>query len=241
MAASLIAPGTQKESLDSGFVNLPRAPVQPLGTREIIVRDPRINKLARLLINHSCALKPGERVLIEAIGIPNEAVIALIREAKHVGGIPIVSIKDDQIIRELCCCLEDDDMRLMANCELYTLRQMDAFIGIRGFANISELSDIPREKLESILRHYVKPVHLEQRNEKTKWVVLRWPTPSMAQRAGMSTEAFENFYFDACTIDYPRMEAAMDPLVEAMQRTNKVRILGPGDTDLTFSIKGMLS
>ena len=193
------------------------------------------------LSSYSCALNPGERVLIEAMGIPNETVIALIREVKGAGGIPIVSIKDNQIIREPCCCLEDDDMRLMADCELYTLRQTDAFIGIRGFMNISELSDIPRKKPESILRHYVKPVHLEQRNEKIKWVALRWPTSCMAQRAGMSTEAFEDFYFDACTIDYPKMEKAMGPLVEAMQRINKVRILGPGDTDLTFSIKGMLS
>jgi aminopeptidase len=203
------------------------------------VINPKINKLATLVINHSCALRNGEKVLIEAIGVPNEIVIALIREAKSAGGVPFVSIKDDQIIRELCSCYDEEDVKLMSDCELYTLRQMDAFIGIRGFMNISELSDVPEDKLKNILKHYIQPVHLVQRNENTRWVVLRWPTPSMAQRAGMSTEAFEDFYFDACTLDYAMMDAAMDPLVNLMQKTDEVRIVGPGDTDVSFSIKGM--
>jgi len=203
------------------------------------VRDPRINKLAKLVINHSCALRPGERVLIEAIGVPIEIVITLIREAKAVGTTPIVSIKDDQIIRELCACYDEDDVKLMADCELYTLRQMDGFIGIRGFMNIHELSDVPGVKLKSVLEHYIQPVHLEQKNENTKWVVLRWPTPSMAQRIGMSTEAFEDFYFNACTVDYGKMETAMNPLVKLMRKTDKVKIVGPGDTDIMFSIKDM--
>ena len=201
--------------------------------------NPRIRKLAGLLIKHSCALKPGERLLIEAIGVPNQMVIALIREAKAVGGTPIVNIKDDQVIRELCYCYEADDVRLMADCELYTLKQMDAFIGIRGFMNISELSDVPEERFKRILEFYVRPVHLEQRNHHTKWVCLRWPTFSMAQRAGMSTEAFEDFYFDACTLDYAKMDAAMDPLVRLMRETDRVKIVGPGDTDISFSITGM--
>ena len=203
------------------------------------MKEKRINKLARLLINHSCALEAGEKVLIEAINVPNEMIIQLIREVKSVRGVPLVTIKDDQIIRELCCCYSEDDIRLMADCELYTLKHMDAFIGIRGFMNTSELSDVGGDKLKNVLKHYIQPVHFEQRNQNTKWVVLRWPTPAMAQRAGMSTEAFENFYFDACTIDYAKMEAAMKPLIEIMQQTDKVRIVGPGDTDVSFSIKGM--
>lgn len=69
--------------------------------------------------------------------------------------------------------------------------------------------------------------------------MLRWPTPSMAQMAGMSTEVFEDFYFDACTIDYGKMEKAMEPLVQLMKEIDEVRIVGPGVTDISFSIKGM--
>jgi aminopeptidase len=71
---------------------------------------------------------------------------------------------------------------------------------------------------------------------KTKWVVLRWPTPSMAQAAGMSTEAFEDLYFDVCTMDYPKMGRAMAPLQRRMREADRVHIKGPG-TDLQFSIK----
>src|SRR5207253_6608555 len=83
----------------------------------------------------------------------------------------------------------------------------------------------------------LRPV-LNHRVNKTRWCVLRWPTPSMAQAAGMSTEAFENLYFDVCTVDYRKMGRAMAPLVRRMTKADRVRIEGPG-TNLTFSIKGI--
>jgi aminopeptidase len=81
-------------------------------------------------------------------------------------------------------------------------------------------------------------VHHEIRVAKTKWVVLRYPSPATAQAAGMSTEAYENFYFEVCNLDYSKMNKAMDPLAALMEKTDKVHILGI-DTDLTFSIKGI--
>ena len=60
----------------------------------------------------------------------------------------------------------------------------------------------------------------------------------MAQLANSSLEAFEDFYFDVCTLDYGKMSRAMDSLVQVMENTDKVHIKGPG-TDLTFSIKGL--
>ncbi len=61
----------------------------------------------------------------------------------------------------------------------------------------------------------------------------------MAQMAEMSTEAFEDFYFNVCTLDYAKMSRAMQPLVDLMQRTDRVRLKGPRDTDISFSIKGI--
>ena len=84
-----------------------------------------------------------------------------------------------------------------------------------------------------------KRVHHEVRIKKTRWCVLRWPSASMAQMAEMSTEAFEDFFFDVCTLDYAKMSRAMQPLKAMMERTDRVRLKGPGDTDLTFSIKGI--
>jgi len=113
---------------------------------------------------------------------------------------------------------------------------MDAYIGIRGGLNISEMSDVPKEKMQLYEKHVLKPVHFEERVKRTKWSILRYPTPSFAQQAGMSTESFENFFFDVCTADYVKMADAMNPLQDLMEITNKVHINGP-NTDLTFSIQ----
>lgn len=201
--------------------------------------DPRITKLAQILIHHSCDLKAGEKILIESIGCSKKIILALIREAKLAGAVPFVNMKDDQIIRELCLVYYEEDIKLMADFELFKLKQMDAFIGIRETLNSNELSDLPGDKLKKILDYYIKPVHLEERNKNTKWVYTRWPTSSMAQSAGMSTAAFENYYFNACTIDYDKLQDAMKPLAGLMKKTEKVRILGPGDTDFSFLISGM--
>jgi aminopeptidase len=82
-----------------------------------------------------------------------------------------------------------------------------------------------------------RPV-MDYRVKKTRWCVLRWPTPSMAQGASMSTEAFENFFFEVCTMDYPKMARAMVPLEKRLKKADRVRLKGPG-TDLAFSIKGI--
>jgi len=203
------------------------------------MRDVRITKLAELLVNHSCSLTTGEKVLIESINAPNEIVISLIRAAKAAGASPVVIQKDDQLIRELARTCTVDDVKLMARCELAMLKEMDAFISIRGVPNAHEYADVPPDKRSLLLENYIEPVHLQYRNANLKWVALRWPTSAFAQRAGMSTEAFEDFFFEASTLDYAKLEQAMTPLAELLDETDIVRIVGPGDTNLKFSIKGI--
>lgn len=198
--------------------------------------DSRYEKLAHNLINHSCQLKNGENVLIEAFDMPEEMIIALIRATRAVGGVPLVTLKNNRILREMYKDTDEEHMELCASTELYRMKQMDAYIGLRGSRNIAEMGDVPSEKMAHYQSKWLQPVHLEERVTNTKWVVLRWPTPSMAQQAEMSTEAFEDFYFDVCTLDYAKMAKAIEPLEEMMKNTDKVHIKSPG-TDLKFSIK----
>jgi aminopeptidase len=200
--------------------------------------DSRITRLAKLLIEHSCGLTRGERVLIEGIDAPREIIVELLRQTTAVGAIPLVAIKDEQVNRELCAHGTADGYQLLADIELHALKQMDAFISVRAPLDAQEYPGLPAEKLRLVLEHYIKPVHHEYRNDNVRWVALRWPTPAMAQRAGMSLEAFEDFFFSVCCADYQKMSLAMDPLIELMEQTNTVRIKGPGETDLTFSIAG---
>ena len=201
--------------------------------------DPRYEKLADVLIGYSTALKKGERILIESFDIPPEMTNALIRRTMEAGGVPLVSTKSGLVMREMYMNATEDSMKAVGEYERFRMEKVQAYIGMRGSYNISETSDVPMDRMKLYQKHWLKPVHLEVRVPKTKWVVLRWPTPSMAQQAGMSTEAFERFYFDVCTLDYSKMSRAMDPLKKMMERTDKVRIKGPKDTDLTFSIKGL--
>lgn len=200
------------------------------------MKDPRISSLAHLLVHYSCDLRKGERVLVECFDIPEEVTVALVREARAAGAIPFVSTRQNRVMRSLYQDADEEQVKDLGDFELYRMQRMNAYIGVRGSHNITEMSDVPQEKLKLVNMHYFRPVHLEQRVKKTKWVVLRWPTPSMAQQAEMSTEAFEDFFFKVCTLDYSKMSRAMDPLVERILKADRVHIRGH-ETDLTFSIK----
>ncbi len=200
------------------------------------MHDPRFDKLANVLIGHSTNLQKGEKILIEAIDIPKEFIVALIRRVRQAGGIPLLTIKNNTLMRELLRDGDEKTMLATADVEAYRMKQVQAYLGLRGSYNISEMSDVPSDKMRLYEEHWLKPVHFNIRVPKTKWCVLRWPTPSMAQQAQKSSEAFEQFYFDVCTLDYKKMATAAKKLKERMQKTDKVYIKGPG-TDLRFSIK----
>ena len=201
--------------------------------------DPRIEKLADLLVNYSCDIKPGEKILIEAIDVPHAFTKALIRAAADAGGKPIVMLKSNEINRAMMLSGSDEQWSTVAEVERLQMSKVQCYIGARGNPNISEMSDVPAEKQKLYERTVWKTVHHDIRIKKTRWVVLRWPNGSMAQMAEMSTEAFEDFFFNVCTLDYAKMSRAMQPLKKLMEKTDKVRLNGPGDTDLTFSIKGI--
>jgi len=201
--------------------------------------DPRIDKLAKMLINYSCALKKGEKILIEAIDVPHEFSAALVRHGAAIGGHPLVMLKSNQINRVLMQIGQKPQWDAIARVEKLQMQNVQCYIGARGSPNVSELSDVAADKQKLYESTVWEKVHRQVRVAKTRWCVLRWPTPSMAQMAEMSTEAFEDFYFNVCTLDYAKMSRAMQPLKKLMEKTDRVRLKGPGETDLMFSIKNI--
>jgi len=200
------------------------------------MHDARFDKLAKLLVEYSTRLKRNENVLVEAFDVPDEMTIALIRAARKAGAIPFVQVQRGRIGRELALEASGRQLNLAASHELARMKKMQAYIALRGSNNITELSDVPVAKMQLVAKK-MRPVQ-DHRVKKTKWCVLRWPTPSMAQLAGMSTEAFEDFYFEVCTLDYEKLQPGMKALKELMEKTDRVRIIGPG-INLRFSIKGI--
>ena len=198
--------------------------------------DPRVTRLAELLVDHSTAIKAGENILIEAFDLPAECTAEFVRVARERGANVFVQTYQAPVQRSLLMGISEENAKIYGEIDASRMDKIDAYIGLRGTNNFAESSDVPAEKNKLWLKHYQTPVHFERRVTNTRWVVLRWPTPSMAQQASMSTAAFEDFYFRVCTVDYARMKKAAEPLRDLMAATDRVRITGPG-TELSFSIK----
>jgi len=198
--------------------------------------DPRYKKLAKLLVNYSTQIKKGDHALLDMIDVPDEFTVELVRAVREAGGAPYVEVRHTRVSRELLLGTNESHAAQVRDIEMFRMKKMQAYIAIRGSANTSENSDVPSRQMQ-LYSKVLRPVQ-DYRVNKTRWCVLRWPTPSMAQAAGMSTEAFENLYFDVCTMDYARMARAMAPLERRMKRADRVRLKAPG-TDITFSIKGI--
>ena len=202
------------------------------------MKDIRYTRLAKNLVNYSCRLKKGEKILIEGSGVDHILINEIIKEVYEAGGYPVVSLTDPRVQRQMLLGITKEHCDILAKYAKYRMEDMDAYIAIRGGANTFENSDVPSENMQIFMSHYSQPVHHDIRVAKTKWVILRYPLPSFAQLAGMSTEAFEDFFFDVCNLDYGKMDKAMDNLKELMEKTDSVRIVAKG-TDISFSIKGI--
>lgn len=200
--------------------------------------DPRVTRLAEQLCDYSCKLGPGDKLLIHAFDIPEACVAEVVRIAQSKGAQVIVRLESNAVRRQLMLGMTEANAATIARTELAEMKEMTAYIALRGSHNVYEHKDVPAEVQGMWQRVYATPVVFECRVPDTKWAALRWPTASMAQQAGVSTAEFEDFYFRVCTLDYARMAQAVKPLKDLMDRTDRVRLVAPG-TDLTFSIKGI--
>jgi aminopeptidase len=203
------------------------------------MRDGRNEVLVRNLLHYSVALQPGETIMIEVAGKDTlELAKELIRQATRLGAVAFWYYSDPSLERLWIQGATEAQFKAWAKVHLKLMKECDAYIYVNGCDNPFDPSDLPDEQVQLYDTLFIKPVHLEERLKNTKWCALRFPSNSMAQLAEMSQEAFEDFYYDVCCLDYAQMSKAMDPLVELMEKTDMVRIVAPG-TDLTFSIKGI--
>jgi aminopeptidase len=202
------------------------------------MHDPRIDQLARTLVRYSTQVKKGDFVWIDCFDVPNYVAQAMIRAVVEAKAHPLIHIHDTAVTREMMLHAADDQYDLIGTHNLELMKKMDCYIAVRGSNNITENSDVPAEKMKMVMAK-LRPLQNERVNN-TRWCVLRWPTSAMAQQAGMSTQAFEDFYFKVCLLDYAALIPAMNQLKKLMDKAKDVHIKGPG-TDLRFSLKGLKS
>ena len=201
------------------------------------MNDERIKKLAHNLVNYSCEIKKNQNVIIEGSVESRDLIKELVREVYQIGGHPFVRLSDSEISREIFLGMTEEQAKRSCRYTLPMFEDASAYIGISSSYNRFEISDVPNQNKQIYSQFYSKPVHIDTRVCKTNWVILNYPNPALAQLAQMSTQAFEDFFFDVCTLDYSKMDRAMQNLKKIMEKTDRVRLV-TADTDLTFSIKG---
>ncbi|MBE5938389.1 MAG: aminopeptidase [Lachnospiraceae bacterium] len=200
--------------------------------------DERIITLAKNLVNYSMEVKKGDKVWVDYIGADTEPLARqIIKEIYNVGGIPFPNHINQRVLREILLNCSEEQLNIMAKKDCALMEQMDCYVAVRGGSNATELADVPSEMMQKYELLYGKPLHTDIRVRKTRWVVLRYPNSSMAQLSNTSEEAFEDYYYSVCNLDYSKMEKAMEPLRLLMNKTDKVRLTSGSGTDITFSIK----
>lgn len=198
----------------------------------------RLQRLAKQILNYSIKAKKNDNLLIELFGedgIPLAKEI--INQAKKLEINIFFNIVDYEILKEILINATEKEIKIYAKHDLNRMKDMDAYIGISARRKDNQFEGVPLEKMELYNKEYMLPVHLQERVKK-KWCILRYPNKLFADNNNMTLEEAEDFYFNVCNLNYEKMSNAMDKLVELMNNTDRVRIVGK-DTNLTFSIKGI--
>lgn len=196
-------------------------------------------QLAKQLLSHSVQLKKNEHIWVQLAGLNGLGLArALVEQIREIGAHPFVRLEDTEIQKMLLEFGNADFWKKQAEMDqLPLMTQMDAFIGIRASENIYETSDVSKEANKAFGEEFLHPVHFEQRVNKTRWCILRYPSPAFAMNAKMSTRKFTEFYYKACLLDYNLLREAMKPLEKRLRAADEIRLHGKG-TDISFSVKG---
>lgn len=199
------------------------------------MKDPRISRLAKTLVNYSAKVKKGEAVLISAEAGAKPLVLETYREVLKAGAHPRVEINFDELREIFLSTATPNHLKHFPKISMYEAKNIDAAIYIIAPTNTRNLSSASPIKMTERAK-VTRPIS-EQIMNKVRWVVVNYPTPALAQEADMSLEEYEDFVFKATNIDWKKVDRDQTRLKKRLDRGREVRIVGK-DTDLTMSVKG---
>ncbi|ADQ68487.1 leucyl aminopeptidase (aminopeptidase t) [Halogeometricum borinquense DSM 11551] len=195
--------------------------------------DPRIREHAQIIADHSADISDGDNVVINAPAAAEELVVALHEECAERGANPVYMNNSSRASRAF---LRNHDGEFETPDHLLAMyEEMDAYIAVRGDVNASETADVDPET-NAAHRRAMQPV-LEERLSK-KWCLTQFPTAGNAQLAGMSTEGYENFVWDAVNLDWDEQYEFQQQMVEILDDADEVHIVAGDETDVTMSVAG---
>ncbi len=175
------------------------------------MHDPRLAALADQLVSYSVDVQPGEKIYLEIKGVEALALgRELVRAATQRGAVPFWYYNDEDLARPFVRHAGEAQFEAWGAFHRGIMEQVDAYIAVRGSANPFDFGDVDPERMKWHDLAYWQQVHLGVRLKK-KWCVLRYPNPSMAVLAQQPTEAFADFYFKVCLLDYAPPVAGHGP------------------------------
>ena len=197
----------------------------------------RIEKLAKIITNHSIKVKEKDRVLITYQSVEAMPLVkAIVKEVLNNKGMVDTDYQDGDINNYINENLTLDEIDVKTKKLKFEVENYDCFVRIcycnSDYYDKNMNKDMKRKLMESLEPY--KEIRVNER----RWVLLNYPSIVDSFKAHMTPEEFYNFSLDTMTVDYDKMYEDTKPLKELMEKTDKVRITGT-DTDISFSIKGI--
>jgi aminopeptidase len=201
------------------------------------MRDPRHEQYAKLLVETCIDVQPGWEVMVFGSPLARPLVEEVSRQIARRGAYAVLRLSlaggpNLAWLQEAPEELLDKPPSL----DTYGYEHADGLIAIEAPENTRETSGVSPDRLGRVqagLRPYMERVFTAD----LKWVGCQYPTPALAQDAGMSLEAFEDFLFGACLLDWKQEHERMSRYCDRFDSAEEVRLVGDG-TDLTISIAG---
>lgn len=202
--------------------------------------DQRLKHMAKTVINYSLNIQPGEKVLIDSTKNCSEMIKYMIKLIADRGAIPLVMLKETDIKRSLIINGCKEQFELMKTQEETILNKVDVYINMIDSDNCFDMSDIPSEKRALYQKYYFQPINFEIIVPKLRWITVDYPSISSAQQFGMSTDEYENYFFDAVNVDYEELGQKMQKLKELLDKGKHIQIESP-NVNLSFNIDNLCS
>lgn len=211
--------------------------------------DPRIEKLADVLVNYSVGVQPGDRVMLrggpEASPLLKEIYVSILRA----GGYPLSLISLDGIEELYYHHASDDQLRYLHEPIKLIYETYDVLISVGSATNTKQLSSVAPEKIRttSQAQQPIFKTYMERSaSGDLRWVGCLFPTNAYAQDAEMGLAEYENFVYGACVpnlddpVGYWRgFSEKQQKIVDWLNGKKSLRVEGP-NVELSMSIADRL-
>ena len=198
--------------------------------------DPRVRKLASILVRHSLGVKKGETVLINASSeLAKPLVLEVYREVLKAGAHPTTGIAFEETANIFYSLATEAQLMNFPKIRLFEAKNVDCVVNIRATANKKSMSNIDPALL-SARSKVLRPIS-EEIVDRKRWILCNYPTNGLAQEADMSLDEYEDFLYNATNINWMGVKKKEMKLKNVLDKASEVRIVGK-DTDLMLSIKG---